>query len=130
MKEYVVNQNIRRIIRKKGLAAHKVAEAAGISEAVFSNIVRCERKVYADEVIPLAAALQVPIEELFKDAEQPEPRCENCEHWWPFYLRAGKAGSVISRHGLCRVDPTKEPHAFTDVCGEWQEETGMNADAL
>lgn len=119
---YVVNQNIRRIILKTGLKQGEVADRAGIPRAVFSNIVRCERRVYADEVIPLAAALQVPIEELFKDAEQPEPRCENCKHYWPFYLRAGKAGSVISRHGLCRIDPAKEPHAVTDVCSGWKED--------
>lgn len=122
MEEYVVNKNIRRIIRQTGRKQNEVAEAAGISESVFSNIVRCERKVYADEVIPLAAALQVSIEELFKDAEQLEPRCENCEHWWPFYLRAGKSGSIISRHGLCRIDPAKEPHAVTDVCSGWEED--------
>lgn len=122
---YVVNKNIQRIIQETGQKQGDVADRAGIPRAVFSNIVRCERKVYADEVIPLAAALQVPIEELFKDAEQPESRCENCEHWWPFYLRSGKAGSVISRHGLCRIDPAKEPHTYTDVCGEWQEDTGM-----
>ena len=120
MKEYAVNQNIRRIIREKGLTANKVVRAAGISEAVLSNIVRCKRKVYADEVIPLAAALQVPIEELFKDAEQPEPRCVNCKHYWPFYLRVGKSGSIISAHGLCRIDPAKEPHAVTDVCSGWE----------
>lgn len=66
MKEYAVNQNIRRIILKTGLKQGDVAEAAGISKAVFSNIVRCERKVYADEVIPIAAALQVSIEDLFQ----------------------------------------------------------------
>lgn len=122
MKEYVVNKNIQRIMREKGMDARKVASAAGISEAVLSNIVRCKRKVYADEVITLAAALQVLIEELFKNAEQFEPRCENCEHWWPFYLRCGESGSIIARHGLCRIDPDKEPHAVTDVCSEWEED--------
>ena len=63
---YLVNKNIRRIIREKGLTANKVARAAGISEAVLSNIVMCKRKVYADEVIPIAAALQVSIEDLFQ----------------------------------------------------------------
>lgn len=116
----VVNRNIRRIIQKKGLKRGEVARDAGISEAVLSNIVRYERKVYADEVISLAKALQVPIEELFKDAEQPEPRCENCEHWMPYYLRVGKVGSVLSRHGLCRIDPVKEPHTVTDVCEDYR----------
>lgn len=63
---YTVNRNIQRIIREKGLEARKVAGSAGISEAELSNIVRHKRKVYADEVIPIAAALQVSIEDLFQ----------------------------------------------------------------
>lgn len=47
---------------------HKeVAEQMGISPQCFSNIVRCKRQVYADEVIPLARALNVSVEELFRE---------------------------------------------------------------
>lgn len=67
---YIVNKNIQRIIREKGLDADKVARAAGISEAVLSNIVRCKRKVYADEVADLAAALRTSIAELFREPER------------------------------------------------------------
>lgn len=67
---YIVNKNIQRIIREKGLDADKVARAAGISEAVLSNIVRCKRKVYADEVVDLAAALRTSIAELFREPER------------------------------------------------------------
>lgn len=63
----VVNRNIGRIIQEKGLKRGDVARDAGISEAVLSNIVRCKRKVYADEVIPIAAALQVTVEDLFQE---------------------------------------------------------------
>ena len=42
------------------------ADRAGMSEGVFSNIVRCRRKVYADEVITIARAIGVSIEELFR----------------------------------------------------------------
>lgn len=66
MEKNVVNRNIRRIIRETGQKQGDVADRAGIPKAVFSNIVRCERKVYADEVIPIAAALQVSIEDLFQ----------------------------------------------------------------
>ena len=66
MKEYAVNKNIRGIIRKTGQKQGDVADRSGIPRPVFSNIVRCKRKLYADEVIPLAAALQVPIEDLFQ----------------------------------------------------------------
>ena len=67
MREYIVNKNIRRIILKAGLKQGEVADKAGIPRSVFSNIVRCERRVYADEVIPIAAALQVSIEDLFRE---------------------------------------------------------------
>ena len=63
---YTVNKNIRRIIQRKGLKQGEVADRAEIPRPIFSNIVRCERKVYADEVIPIAAALQVSIEDLFQ----------------------------------------------------------------
>lgn len=63
---YVVNRNIKRIIEESGETQRTVAVRAGFGAEVFSNIIRCKRKVYADEVIPIAAALQVPIEELFQ----------------------------------------------------------------
>ncbi len=62
---YLVNKNIKRIIAESGEVQRTVAARAGFSEAVFSNIVHCDRKVYADEVIPIAAALRVPIEDMF-----------------------------------------------------------------
>ena len=66
MEKNVVNQNIRRIIRETGQKQGDAADRAGIPRPVFSNIVRCKRKVYADEAIPIAAALQVSIEDLFQ----------------------------------------------------------------
>lgn len=63
--QFVVNNNIGRILRKTGQRQGEVADRAGISRAVFSNIVRCKRKVYADEVVPIAFAIGVSIEELF-----------------------------------------------------------------
>lgn len=63
---YKVNRNIEKICKERGYRRREVADNAGISPAVFSNIVRCKRKVYADEVIPIAAALHVSIEDLFQ----------------------------------------------------------------
>lgn len=65
--QFLVNKNIRRILRESAKQQKKVAERAGMSEMVFSNICRCKRKVYADEVVPIAAALGVCIEDLFTD---------------------------------------------------------------
>lgn len=64
--EYVVNKSIVRILREKGMRQKDAADRAGMDEGVFSNIVRCRRKVYADEVIPIARAIGVSIEELFR----------------------------------------------------------------
>lgn len=64
---YLVNKNILRILKERKIKAKTVADGSGISVAVFSNIVRCKRKVYADEVIPLARALNVSVEELFRE---------------------------------------------------------------
>lgn len=49
----------------KKLAASKVAAPMGFSRKILSNIIRCKRKVYADEVVPIAKALGVGIEDLF-----------------------------------------------------------------
>lgn len=63
--QFLVNKNIRRILRESAKQQKKVAERAGMSEMVFGNICRCKRKVYADEVVPIAIALGVSIEALF-----------------------------------------------------------------
>lgn len=65
-KPNAVNRAIGRIIRETGQKQGEVADRAGLSRAVFSNIVRCKRKVYADEVLQIAAALQVSVEDLFQ----------------------------------------------------------------
>lgn len=44
-----------------------VADRAGMRRDIFSRIVNCKRRVYADEVIPIAAALGVPVEKLFEE---------------------------------------------------------------
>lgn len=69
---FTVNRNIARAIRDAGGAQGAVADRAGFSRAVFSNILRCRRKVYADEVCQIAGALGVSIEYLF--AAGPEDR--------------------------------------------------------
>ena len=61
-----IREKIRVCIREKGLTLGSVAERAGFSRAVFSNIVRGKRKIYADEVCQIAEALGVSIEYLFE----------------------------------------------------------------
>ena len=65
--DYIVNKNIKRIISKKCLRQKDVAAKMCISPMVLSNICCCKRHVYADEVLPIATALQCSIEDLFKE---------------------------------------------------------------
>lgn len=63
--QYVVNKNIKKLIHSMDKRTGAVADRAGIRRDVFSRIVNCKRPVYADEVIPIALALGVGIEDLF-----------------------------------------------------------------
>lgn len=63
-----VNKNIRRLLQETGQRQADVADRAEIGRKVFSNIVRCKRKVYADEVVPIAAAMGVTVESLFMES--------------------------------------------------------------
>ena len=63
----VVNRNIRRIVRGKHLRPCQVEDAAGIKRGVVSRIIAGKRKVYADKVVPIAMALGVEIDALFKE---------------------------------------------------------------
>lgn len=69
-REYTVNRNIEKHLSEQSKKQAVIACAAGFSPAVFSKIVRCKRKVYADEVVPIADALGVPIESLFVEVSE------------------------------------------------------------
>ena len=66
--QFTVNKNIGRLLRQMGKSQAAVSRRAGISSAVLSNIVRCKRKVYADEVVPIATAMGVSVESLFAES--------------------------------------------------------------
>ena len=66
MKTYIVNQNIKRIVTDRRLRPCEVERRAGMKAGVVSRIMSGKRKVYADEVIPIAMALGVSLDELFK----------------------------------------------------------------
>lgn len=59
-----VNQRISDIIQSKGLKQVFVAKKAGLTPSDISRIVKKTRPVYADEIVPIAHALSVPIEVL------------------------------------------------------------------
>jgi len=66
--QFTVNKNIARLLRNTGQRQAEVTDKAGIGRKVFSNIVRCKRKVYADEVVPIAMAMGVSVESLFVES--------------------------------------------------------------
>lgn len=66
MIDRIVNRNLRRILVEKDRKHREVAERIGVYEQTFSHMVTGRRKIYEDEVIPLALALNVPVEELFR----------------------------------------------------------------
>ena len=67
MKAYAVNANIKRCIDELDKKPSAVADRAGIRRDIFSRIIHSKRPVYADEVIPIAMALGVSLDELFKE---------------------------------------------------------------
>ena len=66
--QFTVNKNMGRLLRQMGKSQASVSRRSGISSAVLSKIVRCKRKVYADEVVPIATAMGVSVESLFMDS--------------------------------------------------------------
>lgn len=69
-RDFLVNRNIGRVIEENDKKRTAVADKAGMRRDTFSRIVKCKRPVYADEICPIAAALGVPIDELFKEEQQ------------------------------------------------------------
>lgn len=68
-KSYTVNKNIKKKILDADKRPSAVADRSGIRRDVFSRIINCRRPVYADEVVPIAAALGCRVEELFQSVE-------------------------------------------------------------
>ena len=66
VRSFVVNKNIKKILDEKDKKPSAVADRAGIRRDVFSRIIHCKRPVYADEVIQIAFAIGVSIEDLFE----------------------------------------------------------------
>lgn len=65
---FVVNRNIKKHIDEMDKRPSAIADKAGIRRDIFSRIIHCKRPVYADEVVPIAAAMGVSVESLFKES--------------------------------------------------------------
>lgn len=66
----LVQRNLIRVIDEKGLIKSRVAERAGMSAQMLSSILAGRKVIRADMVPTLAAAVDVPIPELFKELEK------------------------------------------------------------
>lgn len=66
----LVQGNLVRVIEEKGLVKKGVAKRAGISAQMLSDIIAGRKVIRADMIPSLAAAVDVPIPELFKDIEK------------------------------------------------------------
>ena len=66
----LVQGNLARIIEEKGLVKKGVAKRAGISAQNLSDILVGRKVIRADMIPALAFAVDVPIEELFKNLEK------------------------------------------------------------
>lgn len=70
-------QNLRRIRKARGLSQEKLADAAGLHRTYVGSVERGERNVSLDNIVALAVALAVAVEELMEGissslARQPE----------------------------------------------------------
>ena len=65
-----VQKNVIRIIDEKGLVKKGVAQRAGMTPQILSDLITGRRVIRADMVPPLAKALGVDVMELFAEEEQ------------------------------------------------------------
>ena len=68
--DFAVNRRVAAYILDKRLVKKTVDERWGVSPQVLSNVLTCKRKLYADEIIPLANALGVSVGYLLGEDEQ------------------------------------------------------------
>ncbi|MDD3337156.1 MAG: helix-turn-helix transcriptional regulator [Eubacteriales bacterium] len=61
---YAVNERITQIIKERGIRCAHVAKMSGLTSSDVYRITRNERPVYAEEIIPIAEALNVGLNEL------------------------------------------------------------------
>ena len=64
---YLLNRNIKRVLKEKGVMQKEFAVRLGISEQVAGKIVNSRRVIYADEIKPICNALGVSVSELYEE---------------------------------------------------------------
>lgn len=66
----LVQENLIRVINEKDLKKKSVARRAGITQQMLSDIIAGRKIIRADMVPALAAAVDVPITEMFRESEK------------------------------------------------------------
>jgi hypothetical protein len=64
-RDYSVNQRIREIIENEDKRPSAIADKANIRRDTFSRILRCQRPLYANEIMPICKAIGIGVDELF-----------------------------------------------------------------
>jgi transcriptional regulator with XRE-family HTH domain len=65
----LLSERIKEIKKEKGLTTKYIVEKSGLSERTVTNILAGKDGVYLDSLVRVADALDVPIDELFKDSK-------------------------------------------------------------
>lgn len=61
-----IRQRIKDCINEKGIKQYVIARKAGFSPKQFSAMMTGKRKIYADDIVLICAALNVPADEFIK----------------------------------------------------------------
>lgn len=67
-----INEQIKFVIDAKGFKQGAIAKKAGYPEKMFSAMMTGKRKIYAEDIMPIAKALDVEPNELFMVSNEQE----------------------------------------------------------
>ncbi|MCI8876438.1 MAG: hypothetical protein HFI77_10515 [Lachnospiraceae bacterium] len=65
-RDYSINKKIKEIIDSESKRPSIIADKANIRRDTFSRILRCQRPLYADEIVPICNAAGIEIDKLFE----------------------------------------------------------------
>ena len=66
-RDYSANQKIKQIIENEDKRPSAIADKANIRRDTFSRILRSQRPLYADEIVPICKAIGIGVNELFQN---------------------------------------------------------------
>lgn len=66
-RDYSVNKKVCQIIENEDKRPSAIADKANIRRDTFSRIIRCQRPLYADEIVPICNAIGISVETLFAE---------------------------------------------------------------